>query len=240
MDSLRRTALVAGVFYLLTFVSIPTLALYGAIRDPAYVTGPGPDTGVLWGGLLEVIVALACVGTAISLFPVVKRQNEALAMGFVAARVLEAALILVGVASLLALVAGRRAGVGAGVDVESLMTTGRSLVALYDATFLLGQGLVPGLNALLLGTLLYRSGLVPRVLPAIGLVGAPFFLAAKALAILGVVEPLSALPAITTIPIALWELSLGVWLVVKGFRPSPVTAGTRASPAPSPPPRAAV
>jgi hypothetical protein len=93
MSPLRRTALVAGVLYLLTFVSIPTLALYGPVRDPNYILGPGPDTPVIFGGVLEIIVALACIGTAVVLYPVVKRQNEAAALGFVGVRVLEASTI---------------------------------------------------------------------------------------------------------------------------------------------------
>jgi hypothetical protein len=113
MDSLRKTALVAGAFYLLTFVSIPTLALYGAVHQPDYILGTGPDTAVVIGGLLEIIVALAGIGTAIALYPVVKRQNERVALGFVGARVLEAATIFAGVASLLTLVTLRQAGVGA-------------------------------------------------------------------------------------------------------------------------------
>jgi uncharacterized protein DUF4386 len=110
----RKTALVAGVFYLLTFVSIPTLFLYGPVHDPKYIVGPGPDTAVIFGGVLEIIVALAGIGTAVTLYPVVKRQNEGVALGFVGSRVLEAAGILAGVACLLAIVSLRQAGAGAG------------------------------------------------------------------------------------------------------------------------------
>jgi hypothetical protein len=81
MDPLRRTALAAGVLYLLTFVSIPTLALYGAVHDQNYILGPGPDTAVLVGGISEIIVALAGIGTAVALYPVLKRQNEGVALG---------------------------------------------------------------------------------------------------------------------------------------------------------------
>ena len=112
MSPLRKTALVAGVLYLLTFVSIPTLALYGSVHDPNYIVGPGPDTAVLVGGVLEVIVALAGIGTAVVLYPVLKRQNEAAALGLVGSRVLEAAGILAGVACLLAIVSLRQAGRG--------------------------------------------------------------------------------------------------------------------------------
>jgi Domain of unknown function (DUF4386) len=130
------------------------------VHDPNYIVGPGSNTPVIIGGVLEVIVALAGIGTAVVLYPVVKRQNEAVALGFVSARVLEAATIFVGVASLLAVVTLRQAGAG-----PDAVVTGQALVALYDRMFLLGQSLIPALNALLLGSLLYQSRLVPRVLP---------------------------------------------------------------------------
>jgi hypothetical protein len=216
--SARKLALAAGVFYLLTFVSIPTLALYGAAHDPNYIAGPGPDTPVLVGGLLELVVALAGIGTAVALYPVVKRQNEAVALGFVGTRVLEASAIFAGVASLLTLVTLRQAGVGA----EGLVT-GRALVAQYDR-FFLAQSLMPVMNALLLGSLLYQSRLVPRVLPLLGLIGAPLLLAGTLASMFGVLDRMSGLAALITIPIALWEFSLGVWLTVKGFNPSAVVA----------------
>src|ERR671934_3116647 len=130
MSPLRKTAFVAGVLYLLTFVSIPTLSLYAAVKSPKYIVGPGPDTAAIFGGILEIIVALACIGTAVALFPVVKRQNEGVALGFVGSRVLEAGTIFVGVACLLAVVTLRQAGVGAGG-----LATAQALVALYDRMF---------------------------------------------------------------------------------------------------------
>ena len=221
MDSLRKTALVAGALYLITFAtSIPALALYGSVHDPNYVVGPGPDTPVLFGGFLEMICALACIGTAVALFPVVRRQNEAVALGFVGVRVLEAAIIVVGVVSLLSVVTLRQAGAGA-----DALVTGQALVAFHDWTFLLGPGVLPAVNALLLGSLLYQSRLVPRIIPLMGLIGAPLLLASATATLFGLWGQLSALSAIFTIPIFLWELSLGVWLVVKGFNPSPITAG---------------
>jgi hypothetical protein len=190
------------------------------VHDPNYIVGPGSNTPVIIGGVLEVIVALAGIGTAVVLYPVVKRQNEAVALGFVSARVLEAATIFVGVASLLAVVTLRQAGAGA-----DALVTGRALVALYDRMFLLGQSLIPALNALLLGSLLYRSRLVPRVLPVVGFVGAALLLASDVAVLFGLWDRVSALSAIAALPIALWEFSLGVYLVVKGFKPSPITAG---------------
>jgi len=227
MTPLRKTALVAGVFYLITFVSIPTLALYGDLKtDRGFIVSAGGSTGVLWGAFLEVIVALAGIGTAVTLFPVVKRQNEGMALGFVAVRTLEAAMIFTGVVSLLALVHLRHdLGAAAGADSTSLVATGASLVATYNGTFLLGQTLMPCISALLLGSLMYRSGLVPRAIPLMGLIGAPLLIASTIAVLFGIIEPISPLSAIATLPVALWEFSLGLWLTVKGFRPSPITSG---------------
>src|SRR6266496_144374 len=224
MDSLRKTSLVAGVFYLLTFVSIPTLFLYLPVHDPKYIVGPGPDTGVLFGGLLEIIVALAGLGTAVALYPVVKRQNEGVALGFVGSRVLEAATIFVGVACLLSVVTLRQAGAGA-----DALVTSHALVVLYDRTFLIGQSFIPAVNALLLGSLLYQSRLVPRVLPLLGFIGATLLVAGDIAVLFGLIGQHAPSTALAAIPIALWEFSLGVWLVVKGFNPSPITAGMAAT-----------
>ena len=228
MDPTRKTALVAGIFYVITFVSIPTLvpplALYSLVTGKDYLISSGSDTDALWGAFLEIIVALAGIGTAITLYPVVKRQNEAMALGFVASRTLEAAMIFTGVVSLLSLVNLPHGGAAA----ASLVTTGASHVATYNGAFLLGQTLMPAINALLLGSLLYRSRLVPRALPVMGLIGAPLLLTAVVAILFGGIEQISVWTALATLPVAAWELSLGVWLVVKGFRPSPVTEGMAA------------
>jgi hypothetical protein len=228
--AIRRTAFVAGALYLLTFAaSMPAalILLVPVLHDPGYIVGAGSDNGVLWGCLLDMVNALACVGTAVVLFPVVRRQNEALALGFVTSRLLEAAVILIGVVSLLGVVTLRQDLAGAtGTDAATLVTTGQALVAVRDWTFLLGPGLMPGLNALLLGSLMYRSGLVPRIIPTMGLIGAPLLLAAATATLLGHNDQLSGWSAIATLPVAAWELSVGTWMVVKGFKPSPITATT--------------
>src|SRR2546421_9546595 len=144
MDSLRKTALVAGALYLLTFVSIPTLFLYVPVHDPRYIVGPGPDTNVILSGILEMIVALAGIGTAVALYPVLKRQNEGVALGFVGSRVLEAAPIFPGVMCLLSVVTLRQAGSGA-----DALVTGQALVAMYDRMFRIGQSFMPAVNDLL-------------------------------------------------------------------------------------------
>jgi Domain of unknown function (DUF4386) len=215
----RRSALTAGALYLLTFVSIPTVSLYSSVRDPKYILGPGPDTGVYTGGILELIVGLACIGTAVALYPVVKRQNEGVALGFVATRTLEAGTIFVGVACLLSVVSLRQAGAG-----EGALAAAQTQVAMYDRMFLVGQSFLPAVNALLLGSLLYQSRLVPRALPIIGFIGAPLLVASDVAVLFDLVGRTAPPVAIAAIPIALWEFSLGVWLVVKGFKPSPITA----------------
>lgn len=228
-DPLRRTALVGGWFYLITFLaSIPAaLVLLPPVLDHSdFILGAGSETAVLWGLSLDVVNALACIGTAVALFPVLKRQSETLALGFVTSRVLEAATILVGVVSLLAVVTLRQEFSGAtGADVSSLVITGQSLVAVRDWTFLLGPGLMAGLNALLLGTLMYRSGLVPRAIAVTGLIAAPLMIGSSAAVLFGFFDQLSPVAAVLAVPVFFWELSLGLWLVVKGFKPSPVTAG---------------
>ena len=225
-DPLRRTARAAGILYLITFVSIPTLALYQGVRGQAdFVLGAGSDTGVLWAALSEVVVALAGIGTAVVLYPVAKRQSETAALGFVASRVVEGCLIIVGVVSVLTVVTLRHDVAGtAGADPASLITTGHTLAAFYDWAFLLSQSLMPVFNALCLGTVLYRSGLVPRILPVMGLVGAPLLLASDIAIFFGLYDRMAPVAALTALPIAAWEFSLGVYLTVKGFRPSAVAA----------------
>ena len=234
MTSTRKTALVAGIFYLITFISIPTLALYRPVLNHQnWIISSGGHTAVLVGGFLEVIVALAGIGTAVTLYPVVKRQNEGLALGFVASRVVEGVMIFTGVVSLLSLVTvHQELGAAAGASGASLVATGASHVAVYKWTFLLSQSLMPGINAVLLGSLLYRSRLVPRILPVLGLIGGPLLIIAVFAMLLGQHSSLTGLANLPVIPVAAWEFSLGVWLTVKGFRPSPITAGIDAASAP--------
>jgi hypothetical protein len=231
MSATRKTALVAGVFYLITFISIPTLALYGPVQNHRdWILSSGAHTGVLVGGLLEVIVALAGIGTAVTLYPILKRQHEGIALGFVTSRLLEGSMIFAGVVSLLSLVSLRHGqGGAAGANAAALVATGASHVAVYNWTFLLGQSLMPAINAGLLGTLLYRSQIVPRFLPVLGLIGAPLLLAADIATLFGGIGQHSSWALLGALPVAAWEFSLGVWLVVKGFKPAPITTGMAAS-----------
>jgi hypothetical protein len=216
--SARKTARAAGILYLLTFVSMPIGFLYSAVlSDPNFIAGSGSGTPVVIGGILEIIVALAGIGTAVVLFPVLKKQNEALALGLVGSRVLEACTIFADVVCLMTVVTLRRAGAG-----PDALAIGRTLVAMYGL-FRLGQNLMPAVNDLLLGTLLYQSRLVPRLLPLLGLIGSPLLIANTIVFMFGITSgPLFVLTAMGVIPVALFEFSLGIRLTFKGFDPAAV------------------
>lgn len=219
-DSPRKIALTAGIFYILTFVSIPTLSLYAPARDPNFIIGAGPVTNIFIGVILELIVALTGIGTAVSLYPILKKQNPSVALGLVGARVLEAATIFTGVASLLTIVTLRQSGVGA----EGIVT-GKALAAFYDRMFLVGQNLMPAVCDLLLGYLLYKSRLVPRTLALIGIVGAPVLVVGHLSIMFGIVGQRDPATFVFAILVAVFEFSLGILLVVKGFsRTSPLLA----------------
>ena len=214
-DAPPRAGRVAGVLYLLTFTaSIPALWLLGPVLDdPDFVRGTGPVPGVVAGAVLDLVNAAACVGTAVVLWPWLRRSRPASALGFVASRLMEAAIIAVGVVCLLAVVTLRQAGTGG----EAEIAVAAGLVAVRDWTFLLGPGLMSAVNALLLGSMMYTTRLVPRVIPVLGLVGAPLQLASVAATLWGFADQVSALAAVAVVPIFLWELSLGLWLTVRGF-----------------------
>ncbi len=219
MGSMRKTALVAGLLYLITYLAIPTIALYGPVlSDTGFIVSSGSGGAVLWGAVFELIVACAIVGTGVALFPVLRRQNEGVALGFVTSRLFEAGVITVGIISLLSIVTLRQEVGASAAEAGSLVIAGRSLVAIHDWSFLIGQTLLPGINALLLGSLFYRSGLVPRVIPLLGLIGGPLLISSAIGQVLGINEQYSVFSAIAVLPIFLWELLLGLWLVFKGFR----------------------
>jgi hypothetical protein len=224
MDPMRKIAMAGGVLYLITFVaSIPAVQLYHSVLHHSnYIVTKGSNTPLLWGASLEIITALAGIGTAVALYPVTKRFSQTGAIGFVTSRVLEAALIMVGVLSLLSIATLRGAATGA--DATSLVTTGRALVALHNWTFLLGPGLMAGINATFLASVMYKSRLVPRIIPIVGLIGAPLILISDAGTLFGGWAQLSVPAAFLGAPIFVWELSLGCWLTFKGFKPAALTA----------------
>ncbi len=218
----QKIAKFTGWFFIATFVaSIPAaLMLYTPLLDhPNYIVGAGADSRIAFGALLEMILIIANIGSAVVLFPILKRQHESLALGYVTARIMESAFIAVGILSLMAVVTLRQ-DVGA-AGGASLVIAGRSLVAIHDWTFLLGPGWVVGVgNGLILGYLMYRSGLVPRGMAMLGLIGGPLIILSGTAVLFGVIDAGSGAQVIATVPEFFWELSLGIYLVVKGFKPS--------------------
>jgi hypothetical protein len=199
----RRRARLAGVLYLATFAtSIPALAL----KAPALASGTDPGA-LRVASILELLLAAACVGTAVVLYPLLAERAPARALAFVVSRTIEAVTVLVGVAALLAL---------AGPSVPPGARS--ALVALHDGAFLLGPGILPAANALLLGTVLLETRLVPRIIPIVGIVGAPLLLLSAGASVLGLLDQVSPVAGIAAAPIALWELSLGIVLTVAGVR----------------------
>lgn len=210
----------AGAFYVLTFAaSIPAwIMLSPVLTDAGYITSAGQDTQVTWACLLDFVTALTGIATAVAVYPVIKRVNNSLALGFVMSRMLEAAIIMIGVVALLAVVTLRQDFAGSAVDASSLTVTGQALVAVRDWTFLFGPGFMASVNALLFGTVLFRSRLVPRVIPAIGLIGAPVLLVANMLTLFGHNTQAGGWTMLATLPIATWELSIGFYMLIKGFK----------------------
>ncbi len=237
MHPTRKTALVTGVLFVITFItSIPAVVLYGPVlHDPGYVLGAGADARVSLGAVLEVLLVIANIGTAVALFPVLRRRHEALALGYVTARVVESTLIAAGVVSLLAVVTLRQGAAGAaGADAAALVAAGKALVAFHDRTFLLGPGFAAGAgNGLLLGYMLYRSGLVPRRMALLGLVGGPLVCASGIAVLFGLYQQVSAWSLLATLPEIAWEASLGIWLIAKGFTPSSDDAAAPSRPEPA-------
>jgi len=228
MNSGRRIAVVAGVFFIVAAAAaIIGLALEGPVlNDPRYIVGSGDDTRVILGAFFEVITVISVIGTSVTLFPIVKRQSEGIALGYVAGRVVEGIAIAVGIISLLSIVRLRQEFAGAtGADAASLVAVGKSLVAIHDWTFLFGPNLALGPNTLMLAYLMYRSGLVPRVIAVLGLIGGPLIFVSGTAVLFGLYGQQSVWGAIAAIPVFAWEMSLAVWLIVKGFKPSPITSG---------------
>ena len=220
----ERIARLSGILFLVTFVtSIPALLLYHPVlHDARYVVGSGADGRVSLGAVLELLLIVANIGTAVVLYPVLRRQSKILALGFVTARLVESAFIAIGIVSLLAVVTLRRSASGADTG---LVPVGKALVAIHNWTFVLGPGFVVGIgNGLILGYLMYRSGLVPRRMAMLGLVGGPLICISGIAVVLNVIARGSAGQAIATIPEFFWELSLGIYLTVNGFKPAPIIA----------------
>ena len=223
MDPLRKTSLIFGVFFAGTFIfSIPALLFYDPVLNNAnYIVGGGFETRISMGALFEILLAICNIATAIVIFPVVKRVSEPVGLGYVASRIVESVIILAGVVSIMSIVT-LRASFAPGGDTNALTMAGKSLLAFHDWTFLLGPQFGAGFgNGLLLGYLMYRSGLVPRRMALLGLIGGPLAFIGGVLVLFDVLKPMSAgLIALTVVEVV-WELSITIYPLVKGFRPFP-------------------
>ncbi len=219
MSPLRKRSLLAGLLYLLTFVSIPTLALYSSIHGANYILNAGSGNNVIIGAMLEIIVALAGISTAVVLYPVLQMQSQTAAVGLVAARILESCTIFIGVAFLLAVITLKQGGAG-----PDALPIAHGFVALYDRIFLLGQSFMPAVCDLLLGFMLYKTRLVPRALSLIGMVGAVPLVAGYIAMLFGLIGQHSAMAGLSALMVALFEFSLGIYLVAKGFRETEINA----------------
>ena len=229
MTSFRKTALVGGILYLITFIgSIPAALLVGpALNDPAYVLGAGADQQVAFGAVLELVNVFALIGCGIAFFSVVRKVHEGLAIGYLATRLFEGAIITIGVLSLLSIITLRQQ-VAAGADGEAIAPVAGALAAVRNWAMTIGPNMAP-FNALMLGTALYRARLVPRAIPALGLIGAPLLITFVIGTILGVTGPGTVFHGIAVFPFFFWELALGLWLTFKGFNESsPIAIAERA------------
>ncbi len=221
MTAQRRIAVAFGALYLITFItSIPALGLYQPVLDDpqGYIAGAGADNQIYFGALLELILILANIGTAVVLIPILKRQNEILTFGYVTARIMECVFILVGIIAVLAIVTLRH---DAGADAAALGGLAESLAAIKDWTFLLGPGFVVGIgNGLILGYLMYKSGLMPRGLAMLGLIGGPLLILSGIGVLFDLYDAGAPVQGIATIPEIIWELSLGIYPLIWGFKAS--------------------
>jgi hypothetical protein len=228
MDEDQRNARIFGVLFIITFLtSIPAVLLFQPVLDdPAgYIAGDGNDGQIYLGVFLEFLLILANVGTAVVLYPIARRQNRTLAIGYVAARIIECVFLAAGIIFVLGVVSLRQ-------DSPDAADLAVSLAALKDWSFLFGPGLVvPFGNGLILAYLMYSSGLVPRRMTWLGLVGGPLLLIGNLGVLFDVWEPDSVV-TILVIPEFFWELSLGIYAAVWGFRrDAPILRRTGATPA---------
>jgi hypothetical protein len=233
----QRTARIFGWMFIATFVTgIGARFLFvdglGATwQDMRFIPGAGSDTSMKLGAILEFLLIIANIGTAVVLYPIVKRQSESVALGYVTARLVESTFILVGLLSLVSALTVRQDLAGAtGAEATSMIATGSSLVSTYEWAFLFGPGLVVGFgNGLMLGYLMYRSGLVPRGMAMLGLIGGPMLIVSFGFIFFGVYENGSVPAFLMALPEIVWEAFVGIYAAWKGFRPSPILAEASAA-----------
>jgi hypothetical protein len=220
MSSDQKAARIFGGLFLLTFVtSIAGALLYGPVLDHEdYIINGSADGQIELGALFEVGLVIANIGTAVVLYPIAKRYSETLALSWVASRIVESTLIAVGAIALLTIVT---LGQESSADAGALLVQGKSLVAVHDWTFLFGPGFCVGVgNGIILGCLMWKSGLVPRRLALVGLIAGPLILVRATLILFDVVDPGDATDVLA-VPEIIWEAGLGFYPLIKGFRIPP-------------------
>lgn len=226
-DTDQRAARIFGGLFLLTFVtSIAGLLLYGPVLNESdYVLHGGADGRIALGALLEIGLVITNIGTAVVLFPIARRSSETLALSWVASRIVESTIIAIGAISLLAVVSLQQDPAAA--DQSALLVQEQALVAVHDWTFLFGPGFCVGVgNGIILGALMWKTGLVPRPMAALGLIAGPLVLIRATLILFGVVEPGDPTDLLVA-PEILWEASLGFYPLIKGFRAPGTQVGRR-------------
>lgn len=221
----KRRAHLAGWLMLSTFVtSIGALILYQPVFDDGYILAGGDDGQITFAALLEIFLMIGNIGTAVVMFPILRRYNETLSLSYVASRTVEAVIIGVGAISVLSILTlhdDLAAAIGA--DGSALDIAGQSLVAVHDWTFLFGPGFCVGVNGILLGWMMYRTGLMPPRLALLGVVGGPLIFLSAIFVLFGAYEQ-DGFHSVLSIPEGAFELSFALYLIIKGFRASPVLA----------------
>ena len=224
MNANRDIAIFVGVLYILAAVTaIIGFALYQPIlNDPlCIINGTSNDTQVIWGAFNELILAFSIIGISVLMFPIINKENESLAVGYVCFRLLEAILIIIGIICLLSIVTlSQEFAKEVAPNLSSFLTTGYLLVTIHNWTFLLGPNLALGSSTLMMSYFLYDSKLVPRFISVLGLAGGFLILACALLVLFGVFLQVSTWGAVLAIPVFAYEMSLAVWLIVKGFNSS--------------------
>jgi hypothetical protein len=230
MNSIRKSAIIIGVLFIAAAVfSILGLVSYSPIlNNPEYMTvGPTSENQIVLGAIFEMITAVTVAGTAIAFFPILRKRNETIALGYAGGRLLEAVLIIIGLVSILTLLALRQEfASGAVLDASSLQTADKLLRSTHGWTFILGPNFMLGINTLLYSSVLYRTRLIPRALATLGLVGVVSVFVAAWLELFGVIDQVSAWGAVMALPVGVYEITLAVYLIVKGFKLSAITIGS--------------
>ena len=233
MNSNRKTAIIVGVLFITaTVTALLSFGFIGPILDdPDYLINVSANKNqMLIGVLFELILAGAVVGIAVFMFPILKKHNEALALGYVGARIFEGLIIIVGSISYLSLLTLSQEYVVGAPDASHFQALGTLLLAVHDWSFLLGGGaFVFCVTALILNYLLYQSKLVPRFISVWGLIGAILMLVSGLLSMFDLSPSPTATSTISIflfLPIAVNEMFLAVWLIVKGFNPSAIASGS--------------